>query len=72
MDRKLAATLAADVVGYSAHMERDEAGTFARLKAGREQARREMPWSLSRAAAHIRTGKLEKVRGIRQDAPIGR
>jgi TolB-like protein/class 3 adenylate cyclase len=37
MDRKLAAILAADVVGYSAHMERDEAGTFARLKAGREQ-----------------------------------
>jgi TolB-like protein/class 3 adenylate cyclase/Tfp pilus assembly protein PilF len=37
MDRKLAAILAADVVGYSSHMERDEAGTFARLKAGREQ-----------------------------------
>jgi TolB-like protein/class 3 adenylate cyclase len=37
VERKLAAILAADVVGYSAHMERDEAGTFARLKAGREQ-----------------------------------
>ena len=37
MDRKLAAILAADVVGYSAHMHRDEAGTFARLKAEREQ-----------------------------------
>lgn len=31
MDRKLAAILAADIVGYSAQMERDEAGTFARL-----------------------------------------
>ncbi|RWO00191.1 adenylate/guanylate cyclase domain-containing protein [Mesorhizobium sp.] len=37
MDRKLAAILAADVVGYSAQMERDEAGTFARLKAGRAE-----------------------------------
>jgi class 3 adenylate cyclase/TolB-like protein len=34
LDRKLAAILAADVVGYSAQMERDEAGTFARMKAG--------------------------------------
>jgi TolB-like protein/class 3 adenylate cyclase/tetratricopeptide (TPR) repeat protein len=37
MDRKLAAILAADVVGYSSQMERDEAGTFARLKAGRTE-----------------------------------
>jgi TolB-like protein/class 3 adenylate cyclase/Flp pilus assembly protein TadD len=37
MDRKLAAILAADVVGYSALMEADEAGTFARLKAGRKK-----------------------------------
>jgi adenylate cyclase len=36
MERKLAAILAADVVGYSALMERDEAGTFDRLKAGRK------------------------------------
>lgn len=35
MERKLAAILAVDVVGYSAHMESDEAGTFERLKAGR-------------------------------------
>jgi TolB-like protein/class 3 adenylate cyclase len=35
VDRKLAAILAADVVGYSSLMERDEAGTFERLKAGR-------------------------------------
>jgi adenylate cyclase len=37
MERHLAAIIAADVVGYSALMERDEAGTFARLKAGRKQ-----------------------------------
>lgn len=35
MERKLAAILAADVVGYSALMEGDEAGTFERLKAHR-------------------------------------
>src|SRR6476469_8340316 len=32
MDRKLAAILAVDVVGYSALMERDEKRTFARLE----------------------------------------
>jgi adenylate cyclase len=37
MERKLAAILAADVVGYSALMERDEAGTFNRLKADRTE-----------------------------------
>ena len=36
MDRKLAAILAADVVGYSAMMEQDEQGTFERVKAGRK------------------------------------
>ncbi|WP_064692762.1 adenylate/guanylate cyclase domain-containing protein [Rhizobium aegyptiacum] len=36
MDRKLAAILAADVVGYSALMERDETGTFERLTAMRK------------------------------------
>jgi adenylate cyclase len=35
--RRLAAILAADVVGYSALMERDEAGTFERLKASRKE-----------------------------------
>ena len=35
MERKLSAILAADVVGYSTLMERDEAGTFDRLKARR-------------------------------------
>jgi adenylate cyclase len=37
VERKLAAILAADVVGYSALMERDEKGTFARLKALRTE-----------------------------------
>ncbi len=37
MERKLAAILAADVVGYSALMEADEAGTFAQLRAGRKE-----------------------------------
>ena len=36
MQRKLAAILAADVVGYSRLMEIDEAGTLARLKTNRE------------------------------------
>jgi class 3 adenylate cyclase len=36
MERKLAAILAIDVVGYSALMEADEAGTFDRLKRGRK------------------------------------
>ena len=35
MERRLAAILAADVVGYSRLMERDEAGTMAALKARR-------------------------------------
>jgi class 3 adenylate cyclase/TolB-like protein len=37
MDRKLAAILAADVVGYSTLMEQDEQGTYERLRAGRKE-----------------------------------
>lgn len=37
MERKLSAILAADVVGYSALMEQDEAGTFDRLQARRTE-----------------------------------
>ncbi len=37
MDRKLAAILAADVVGYSTLMEEDEQGTFERLRAARKE-----------------------------------
>ena len=38
-DRKLAAILAADVVGYSRLVGNDEAGTIAHLKALRRPAR---------------------------------
>jgi adenylate cyclase len=37
MERRLSAILAADVVGYSALMEADEAGTFAQVRAGRKE-----------------------------------
>jgi adenylate cyclase len=37
MDRELAAILVADVVGYSALMEQDETGTFARITARRKE-----------------------------------
>ena len=37
MDRKLAAILGADVVGYSTLMEQDEQGTYERLRAGRKE-----------------------------------
>ena len=37
VERRLAAILAADVAGYSRLMERDEAGTLARLKAHRKE-----------------------------------
>ncbi len=37
MERRLSAILAADVVGYSALMEKDEVGTFERLKAHRQE-----------------------------------
>jgi adenylate cyclase len=37
IERKLAAIMVADIVGYSAMMERDESRTFARVRALREQ-----------------------------------
>ncbi|TAT82576.1 adenylate/guanylate cyclase domain-containing protein [Rhizobium ruizarguesonis] len=37
MERRLSAILAADIVGYSALMEQDEAGTFDRLRARRTE-----------------------------------
>ena len=37
MERKLAAILAADIVGYSSLMERDETGTFERLRANHKE-----------------------------------
>ena len=42
MDRKLAAILTADVVGYSKLMEQDEKGAFDRLKAPRNPFGREI------------------------------
>ena len=36
MERRLSAILAADIVGYSAQMERDESGTFDRVTARRK------------------------------------
>ena len=38
VERRLAAILAADVVGYSRLIEQDEAGTLAAIKGLREQA----------------------------------
>ena len=37
MERRLAAILAADVVGYSRLMEQDDAGTFERLRKHRKE-----------------------------------
>ena len=37
MERRLSAILAADVVGFAGHNERDEAGTFERLRAHRKE-----------------------------------
>ncbi len=37
MDRRLSAILAADVVGFASHNERDEAGIFERLRAHRKE-----------------------------------
>jgi adenylate cyclase len=42
-ERKLTTILSADVAGYSAMMERDEAATLAQLKAAREMMAREIP-----------------------------
>jgi hypothetical protein len=57
VQRRLAAILAADVVGYSRLMEIDEAGTLVRLKLlRREIVDPAKPWRLLRAqrATHLR------------------
>src|SRR4029079_9763530 len=61
--RKLAAVLAADVVGYSRLMGRDEAGTLARLKEHRVQR-------LERALAR-NGGRLVKLTGDGALAEVG-
>ena len=50
MERRLAAILAADVVGYSRIMERDEAGTLAGLKHRRREQSSNLFWPGSRLA----------------------
>ena len=61
--RKLAAVLAADVVGYSRLMGRDEAGTLARLPATREAARSSSVIQLVRAES----GRESTLHGARGD-----
>ena len=55
MERRLAAILAADVVGYSRLMEQDEAGTFERLRQRRRQ--------LVEPAVEGRRGRIFKLMG---------
>jgi TolB-like protein/class 3 adenylate cyclase len=55
MERRLAAILAADVVGYSRLMEQDEAGTFERLRQRRRQ--------LVEPAVERRRGRIFKLMG---------
>jgi TolB-like protein len=55
MERRLAAILAADVVGYSRLMEQDEAGTFERLRQRRRQ--------LVEPAVEHRRGRIFKLMG---------
>ena len=55
IERRLAAILAADVVGYSLLMEQDEAGTLAKLKDRRGEI-------LAPLVAHYR-GRIVKVMG---------
>ena len=55
MERRLAAILAADVVGYSRLMEKDEAGTFERL--------RQMRTDLVQPAIADRRGRVFKLMG---------
>jgi class 3 adenylate cyclase len=49
VERRLAAILAADMVGYSRLMEADEAGTLARLKTHRAGANRSRHLETTRA-----------------------
>jgi class 3 adenylate cyclase len=63
MDRKLAAILAADVVGYSRMMETDEQGTFERLRAGRKE--------LFEPEIALHHGRIFKLMGDRLLAEFG-
>jgi class 3 adenylate cyclase len=87
MERRLAAILAADVVGYSRLMEQDEAGTLAALKARRKTelladhpalTKDSLAAALAYAAAYPRRGRaaqapaLAQVSEITVDAPSHR
>ena len=50
-ERRLAAILAADVVGYSRLVEQDEAGTLAAIKDAAPRARSTRCWPSTRAAS---------------------
>jgi len=63
MERRLTAILAADVVGYSTLMEKDEAGTYARLKAGRKE--------LFEPEIHRHHGRIFKLMGDGMMAEFG-
>jgi adenylate cyclase len=63
MQRRLTATLAADVVGYSSLMEKDEAGTYARLRAGRKE--------LFEPEIHRHHGRIFKLMGDGMMAEFG-
>jgi TolB-like protein/class 3 adenylate cyclase/Flp pilus assembly protein TadD len=63
MERRLTAILAADVVGYSSLMEKDEAGTYARLKAGRQE--------LFEPEIHRHHGRIFKLMGDGMMAEFG-
>ena len=63
LERKLVAILAADVEGYSRHMERDEAATLATLSAHRvivDELDRLPPWP------HHQHGRRQRAGGVRQ------
>jgi adenylate cyclase len=63
MERRLTAILAADVVGYSTLMEKDEAGTYARLRAGRKE--------LFEPEIHRHHGRIFKLMGDGMMAEFG-
>ena len=67
VERRLAAILAADVVGYSGLMERDEDRTLARLKAHRLAPHRVRTFKLSRDPAFV--AKLRDVVGLYMHPP---
>jgi hypothetical protein len=62
MDRKLAAILIADAVGYSKLMEQDEKGAFDRLKAPRNPLDERLPVTIE---AFSRSWKVDRHRTVK-------